>query len=308
MSFFRYPGGKNKLSDTICQRIMSIARTAPDNWEYREPFFGGGSIGLALMKQDKLKKVWFNDKDVGIACLWNSVYDFPDDLKKMVRVFKPSVKAFDDISELLRTKPPHFDIDPNNYHGTGGDYHRHIDDYNRSVVQYGFYKLAIHQISYSGLGLKSGGPLGGRSQESAYKIDCRWSPNYICKKIDQTFRMLYPLEFHDGSVCSSYDFSPLIRDDKCPAVIYLDPPYYDKGSDLYYHAFTEQDHERLAKELKATRHKWVLSYDDCPKIRKLYDWANVEVLNVNYSITSKKVKDASKRQSRWKNELLITAK
>jgi len=43
----------------------------------------------------------------------------------------------------------------------------------------GFKKLAIHQISYSGLGTKSGGPLGGKSQESIYKIDCRWSPKHI---------------------------------------------------------------------------------------------------------------------------------
>ena len=29
-----------------------------------------------------------------------------------------------------------------------------------------FKKLAIHQISYSGLGTKSGGPLGGEKQQS----------------------------------------------------------------------------------------------------------------------------------------------
>ena len=285
MSFFRYPGGKNKLKDKICERIMSFASTAPDNWEYREPFFGGGSIGLALMEQDKLQRVWFNDKDVGIACLWNSVYKYPSDLKRAVKGFKPSIKAFDEISAFLRTQKP--SSEPS------------------SVVRFGFYKLAIHQISYSGLGLKSGGPLGGRSQESAYKIDCRWSPDYICKKIDKVSAMFHSVDFRS---CWNEDFSTLIQDDICSAVIYLDPPYYDKGSDLYYHSFTKEDHERLAKELKATPHEWVLSYDDCPEIRKLYEWANIEVLTVNYSITSKKVKDAGKRQSRWKQELLITAK
>jgi len=287
MSFFRYPGGKNKLKDRICERIMSLSNSCRDcngEFEYREPFFGGGSIGLALMKQDKLTRAWFNDKDEGIACLWNAVGIYPHELKKMVKGFKPSVKAFDEISEFLKTQTLRYT--------------------SESVVQYGFYKLAIHQISYSGLGLKSGGPLGGRSQESAYKIDCRWSPDYICKKIDEVNKMFRNIDFPG---CTSHDFSEVIVDYR-PAVIYLDPPYYDKGSDLYYHSFTEQDHKRLAKELKATPHKWVLSYDDCPEIRKLYDWANIEVLNVNYSITSKKVQDAGKRQSRWKQELLITAK
>ena len=50
------------------------------------------------------------------------------------------------------------------------------DDRGR-IVDIGFKKLAIHQISYSGLGTMSGGPLGGAGQKSQYKIDCRWSPD-----------------------------------------------------------------------------------------------------------------------------------
>jgi hypothetical protein len=87
-----------------------------------------------------------------------------------------------------------------------------------------------------------------------------------------------------------------------------DPPYYVKGGDLYQHGFTVADHERLAVALKETKHAWVLSYDDCFEVRRLYDWACVEPLEVSYSITATKDKETGHRLSRTKSELLICPK
>ena len=66
------------------------------------------------------------------------------------------------------------------------------------IVDLGFKKLAIHQTSYSGLGTKSGGPLGGAEQKSRYKIDCRWSPEYICKKVDKLHDLFAAIEVRDN--------------------------------------------------------------------------------------------------------------
>jgi DNA adenine methylase len=65
---------------------------------------------------------------------------------------------------------------------------------------------------------------------------------------------------------------------------------------IYQHCFQRQDHERLAEALKTTRHAWVLSYDDCPEIRELYDWADISTNTVKYTIGG----------IRTKQELLIT--
>jgi DNA adenine methylase len=176
-----------------------------------------------------------------------------------------------------------------------------------SIVDLGFRKLAVHQISYSGLGTKSGGPLGGIEQKSQYKIDCRWSPNYICKKVDKLHELFMAIEVR-GNCCTNLDFADLIADTRCPALLYLDPPYYVKGNDLYQHGFTIEDHRRLANALRNTEHAWVLSYDDCHEVRQLYNWANVESLQVNYSITACKEEGTGKRMSRTKSELLICPK
>lgn len=172
VSFFRYPGGKSKLCNQIIGKLKQLAGF--DRLEYREPFFGGGSIGSILLSQpNNISRIWINDFDLGISALWTSVIRYPDLLKERVMSFVPSVERFDEYKQLLMSHDlPVFN--PNN------------DDI--ALVEYGFMKLAIHQISYSGLGTMSGGPLGGREQKSTYPIDCRWSPQYICKKIDKRVR------------------------------------------------------------------------------------------------------------------------
>ncbi|MGO9107953.1 MAG: DNA adenine methylase [Thermoguttaceae bacterium] len=286
-SFFRYPGGKSKLRGIIAKRLAEQA--GHDGLEYRELFVGGGSIGLKLLSDNSdITKLWINDKDIGIACLWTSVIRSHDEFKERVCSFKPSVDAFYELRGEL-TAINAMPVEP------------------ARIVDLGFKKLAVHQISYSGLGTKSGGPLGGVDQKSQYKIDCRWSPDYICKKVDKLHDMFATVEVR-GNCCTNLDFSELIEDRNCRSILYLDPPYYVKGNDLYQHGFTGEDHQRLANALRNTEHAWVLSYDDCREVRQMYEWANVESLQVNYSITASKEEGTGKRMSRTKSELLICPK
>src|SRR5262249_10621209 len=121
----------------------------PYGLEYREPFFGGGSIGLKLLADaSSIPRIWINDKDVGIACLWTAVIRHHQDLKELVRSFEPSVKAFYELRDELTAVAA-------------------MPAQRDRIVELGFEKLAIHQISYSGLGTKSGSPLGGVGQKSS---------------------------------------------------------------------------------------------------------------------------------------------
>lgn len=278
MSFIRYPGGKSKLHKLIISKLKEIS--GDKKLEYREPFFGGGSIGIKFLENFHTKSAWINDKDLGISRLWKLVAESPEPLKNKVRDFKPNINHFDLYKELL--------IENDRY---------------MTPVDHGFMKLAIHQISYSGLGVKSGGPLGGRSQKSIYKVDCRWSPKHICKKIDQTHNIFKKIE---NFKCTSVDFEELIST-KGEFLIYLDPPYYVHGNSLYQEGFSKKDHIRLAQALKSCDGLWLLSYDDCPEVRSLYKgWARIESVDVNYSITATKDKSTGERKSRKKPELLIT--
>jgi DNA adenine methylase len=281
MSFFRYPGGKKKLSSIIVDNLKQLNQNK--KMQYREPFMGGGGICFKFL--DQAESIWINDKDIGISCLWTSVINYPDELQELVMNLVPSTKYFYLFKDMLLSKED-MPLDKD------------------SIVNYGFMKLAIHQMSYSGLGTKSGGPLGGVSQESKYKIDCRWSPAYICQKIVKNNEILKLKKIHSGK-CTNVDFEDCIRDESELALIYLDPPYYIKGNDLYQHGFTYDNHKRLSESLKNSNHEWLLSYDACEEIKTLYSWADIQVIDVNYSITSTKNANTGKRSSLVKPEFLI---
>ena len=176
MAIFRYPGGKRKLRKLLVEKLDCESKKLPNNYEYREPFFGGGSIGVEFAKNNNPSGMWINDRDLGIACIWTAVIRCPELLKQKILKFVPSVEAFDEFRDALKNGQPNIEDD-------------------ESVSRFGFMKIAVHQLSYSGLGLRSGGPLGGRSQASPYKIDCRWSPEYIYKKMMATRDILLARKF-----------------------------------------------------------------------------------------------------------------
>ena len=52
--------------------------------------------------------------------------------------------------------------------------------------------------------------------------------------------------------------------------IYLDPPYYLKGADLYMNFYTKKDHEKLSKSVHKMKKRWMVSYDNHEFILNLY--------------------------------------
>lgn len=72
--------------------------------------------------------------------------------------------------------------------------------------------------------------------------------------------------------------------------MFLDPPYAESRQEAAYeHSFTKEDHLRLAKLLKKTKYYFLLTYDDCPFIRKLYEgWAYLYPRTWRYSVANVK--------------------
>jgi DNA adenine methylase len=252
-SFFRYPGGKHKLRSTILPMLQDERFLTCE--EYREPFCGGGGIGLEMMAAGH--RVWINDRDIGIWALWHSVKHYSDELVARIMAYTPSIEDFAPFKQYLLadTKPQCKD----------------------EIVETAFRKLVIHQISFSGLGVMSGGPLGGRGQQKCL-ISSRWSPKSICKKIRHIRTILGAVKL------SNSDYSSLICDESRHVLLYLDPPYFEKGDSLYQHGFKLEDHVRLRDLLRATPHHWILSYDNVGPIRDLYRWAEVIEIPAQYSI------------------------
>lgn len=72
-------------------------------------------------------------------------------------------------------------------------------------------------------------------------------------------------------VVENKDFEKLIHQyDRPESFFYCDPPYYN--TEDYYDnvGFTTKDHKRLAEALCSMKGKFLLSYNDCPEIVKIY--------------------------------------
>lgn len=283
--FLRYPGSKAKLCRHILAAMPDFA--AGRLWAtklktYAEPFFGTGAIGWQLIRlfpDDNTVRVLINDKDLGIASLWKCVRDVPDDLVKLVEDFEPSAQAF--------------------YEFKARD-----GDLSVDVVQRAFEKIALHQTSFSGLGYKAGGPLGGRdgrgrSGKGEYDVKCRWRVGRLVKGIYTCNARLRAMK--DPQITCK-DFEPFLSALRPGDFAYLDPPYYLQGPALYRHSMSHEDHARLASLLRRAPFRWLLSYDDRAAVRDLYAWAEIRPFEMTPTVRT------SRTPRRKSSELLITPK
>lgn len=282
MTLIRYPGAKNKLVKSILNSLpeeLVVPLHVSSNVHYVEPFFGSGAIGIAVMRlMHRRASVTVADADIGIASLWRAVKDSPYELCRRIKQYAPSVESFYELKSL---------------DGTFTD-----------TVDTGFRKLALHRISVSGFGYMAGGPIGGRSQAGDYTVDCRWRPDRMVSRVERLSALFN--RFDNLQILHADVFDVLESANKTTAsyeqtFVYLDPPYYEKGDQLYKHKFTPQNHEDLAAALKGADFDWAISYDDHPEIRRLYGGATVKRLEITY--TNAVCTDPTRRKN---HEVLIS--
>lgn len=273
-TFFRYPGGKSRLSKAIIKEITK--RYDIDGIKkYVEPFVGGGGMLLPMLELKDFDEVIINDSDCGIFAVWNTIlYGRVQSLVDKIAKFTPTVEAYNEYKEDV---------------SEGKTLLLH------SEVELAFRKIALHQMSFSGLGPMSGSPIGGLSQNGKYKIDCRWNASTIGNKIMDI------ADFHKEHYLSRGKGIDLWMNSAEQLVYYLkqagygygedtlaymDPPYYTVGNKLYRDGMSPFAHERLSKQLRDAPFKWALSYDNCTEIRELYSWADIVELDAIYTLTN----------------------
>lgn len=90
--------------------------------------------------------------------------------------------------------------------------------------------------------------------------------------IRKLFGLIYALQNRMANVVvENQDFETLIKHyDRPDAFFYADPPYFST-EDMYAVGFGWEDHVRLRDTLKNIKGKFLLSYNDCPEIRELYN-------------------------------------
>lgn len=152
--------------------------------------------------------------------------------------------------------------------------------------------LFLNRTSFSGALMAHTGPIGGMSQQGAYKIDCRFNRSQLAARILELSHLRNRIAFVR---CESYsDTIQHVRDNHGDTSVlwYLDPPFFAKADRLYRHSFKNSDHEALAAAVESMPGNWILSYDDHPDARRMYaGHPGFARINLQYSA---RIDDASR--------------
>jgi DNA adenine methylase len=234
MSIFRYPGGKSKLLNRIVPLIR--LKDSPQN-TYIEPFVGGGSVALTVAQNWPSARLILNDRDANIYSFWKTIACGDDrDVDQLLALIgrRPTVKHF----RRRRAMRP------------------------ATCLDKAFHSLFFNRTTFGGMA--NSGPLGGYDQRGTGKIDSRWNPSKLTTAIKTARRLL-----RGRTIVLNKDFERVIAQADDRSFLYLDPPYYQAGNELYTSRWTDNDHVRLREALRE-RENWLLSYDAHPRIREIY--------------------------------------
>lgn len=235
-----------------------------------EPFAGGAGASLTLLYFEEAHRIYINDADQAIHDFWWTLVNRPGPFMHLLASTRVNC----------------------------AEWRRQRDEYRRhgggSRLRHGFAAFYLNRCNHSGI-IMNGGPIGGVSQKGAWKIGARFNrPDLLqrCEKVVE-YRQRINVSGRDA-----IHFMGLLDPDK--TFFFIDPPYFEKGPTLYLDPLDEKYHSSLAEQLKKRPDgAWVLTYDDCPAIRRMYQgWAAIQPFSLRYT--------AAKR--RTGKEVLITPK
>lgn len=250
----RYPGGKAKLTDFF-KIIINLNEMI--GCHYVEPYAGGAGIALNLLFHNYASHIHLNDLNAGVYSFWKSVTEQTDELCKLI--FDTPVN----IDEWHYQKK--IQIEKNN---------------NISALELGFSTFFLNRTNRSGI--IKGGVIGGKSQEGPWKIDARFN------KLDLISRIEKIALFRDKISIYNYDAASFLKniipDLVDNTLLYLDPPYYNKGQQLYENHYSHEDHINISNIITSEiRKPWIVSYDHVDKISDMYMNSRSIVYGLNYS-------------------------
>lgn len=235
----RYPGGKSQLAPFVIELLRANDLFGS---VYVEPFAGGAGIAWKLLFDGYASEVWINDIDPAIHAFWHCVLNRTDDLCAKIEATEVTMEEWHKQRGLQSTARP-------------------------QSLALGFSTFFLNRTNRSGI-LKAG-VIGGLAQAGEWKLDCRFKKKDLIEKICRIalYRDQISLTREDASSFLSSTVKTLPQQ----ALINIDPPYYRKGPELYCSFYDHADHERLAKTIRKLKRPWMLTYDDAPEIRALYD-------------------------------------
>lgn len=234
-----------------------IMQHLPEHSYYVEPLAGGASLFFA---KHKLENNWLNDIDEDLMNCFITIRDYPD-------------KLIDRLKGEVATKERH-------------TYYKN-EFKPKTKLARAVRWFYLNRTSYSGI-------MNMQNCFWGYGDKYSMRPENWPRNIRRTSAKLQNVKL------TFLDFEEVIEEAANGAFLFVDPPYFDTDQDKFYaHTFKRDDHFRLCNVLKknSKRLKFLLTYDNSPEVRELYEWAPA-ILDKEWNYTINRTDDQKNRTNR----------
>lgn len=260
ISPLRYPGGKYKMFKYTKKLIQSNNLTG---CTYIEPYAGGAGLALGLLfdqEEKPVSRIILNDLDRSIYAFWYSVLYETDNLCRMIEEAEITMETRNEQIKIQKNKQ------------------------NCDFLSLGFSTFFLNRVNVSGI--IKGGVIGGYNQTGNYKMDCRFNKADLVQRIHKIASAQDKIEIHNlDAVIFIHDVINQLSEQ---SLIFIDPPYYNQGPNLYYNHYSHNDHYALSQEILKINKPWIATYDNTNAIRSMYsNHCYIEDFSLTYSANKK---------------------
>jgi DNA adenine methylase len=235
----RYPGGKSRIYKFVSNVLLENNLIGIN---YAEPYAGGAGLALKLLISEYVGNIYINDLDKSIYSFWKSILGRPTEFCDWIEGVKVNVENWQHFKQIQENS----------------------ENYDEFELAKSTFFLNRTNVS----GVIKGGIIGGLDQKGKYKIDARFNKKRLIKRIEKIseFGSRINVSRKDG-----INFIKKMDRMESDVFVYLDPPYYEKASDLYMNYYSKKDHKKLSKYVQRMQKRWLVSYDNHEFILHLYD-------------------------------------
>lgn len=253
----RYPGGKTQFAPLV---LAILRQNDLFYGHYVEPFAGGAGIAWTLLLNSYVSHVHINDIDPAIHAFWHSVLNKTDELCDRINRTQVTIVEWERQRAVQDARHP-------------------------SLIELGFSTFFLNRTNRSGI--IRGGVIGGLQQNGNYLLDCRFNKVDLIRKIQRigAHREQVILHKQDAVEFLKNVVAPLPKN----TLVNLDPPYYAKGPGLYRNYFTHPDHVALVSAIGKIKQFWMVTYDDAPETRALFNGYRLFSHQLNYTAQKKRI-------------------
>lgn len=231
-----------------------IAQNGLLDGDYVEVYAGGAGIAWSLLFEEYVQRVHINDLNKTIMAFWLSVIETPDEFSRLVHDTPVTMEEWYRQREIQNKQQDH------------------------SLLELGFSTFFLNRTNRSGI-LKAG-VIGGKSQAGEWKLDARFNKKDLVQRVQRIGRYANRIRLYNLDAVQFIETILPTLSQK--TLVYLDPPYYKKGQELYENHYLKQDHAIIADLVSSQiAQPWIVSYDATPEIMELYK----DHQNLRYSIS-----------------------